>query len=342
MIGIEWRVRHFFHQEVARRIKRPDRMHIVIQPNLEGLEVSSRNISLKPQQLIGGLVEQLHCIHGPQRVSGEVAECARGPMNVLQDPLGVRGRGTAKVGFHLGSPDLGQVGHRDGAVQEAPLDLVSEDDVHGVGHFIALHPDQRGLAHHVERRVEVVRRGRAGELGEGALQLGQQVLAEGRMQRHHPLPQQRLTFVDAHAEVRVHGQPVVFQVPALLVKRVPGLVDSSREPLSEVALFEASSHSHVAWVGSSSEGVHRDVEAASVGVEPDLTSNGPAQCRLCFQVECSGEPAVVRPLFASLNLPQQRHQPLLDLLEDLVQASASHAALKLIQTDVVDRARGVD
>ena len=51
----------------------------------------------------------------------------------------------AQVLLVLGVPDLGQVLGGGGALEEALLDLVADQDVEGVGQLVGLGADQAGL-----------------------------------------------------------------------------------------------------------------------------------------------------------------------------------------------------
>mmetsp|Transcript_30291 Transcript_30291/g.58226 ORF Transcript_30291/g.58226 Transcript_30291/m.58226 type:complete len:217 (+) Transcript_30291:850-1500(+) len=146
----------------------------------------------------------------------------------------------------------------------------------------------------------------------------------------------------SHGKSLAHRQPVVLHIAALLVKRVAGLVDGTCESLRQIFCLEAGGHTHVGWVRPSCEGMHRHVQAAAVHIKPKVRGDGRAHSRLRVGVEVPRQPRLVRSRAALFDVPQQRHQPLLDLPEDLVQAVGGHASLVVVQAHVIGRAGGVD
>jgi hypothetical protein len=74
----------------------------------------------------------MHAHEVEQKDAKRYASAPHRVVHVLQAALRVVRRRHAEVGPHLLVPDLGHVGHRERAADEAALDLVPQDDVQRV------------------------------------------------------------------------------------------------------------------------------------------------------------------------------------------------------------------
>jgi hypothetical protein len=63
-------------------------------------------------------------------------------MDVLQAALDVVGRADVEALLEIGVPRLGQIRHRQCALENFLLQLIAQHDVHGIGELVRIHADQ--------------------------------------------------------------------------------------------------------------------------------------------------------------------------------------------------------
>ncbi len=137
-----------------------------------------------------------------QGVGREVAEKARIPVHVLHATVCVLARGgQPQIALHGVVPCLGQVGHREGAVQQLAFQLEAQDDVERVGDLVRVHADV-AACHPGDVAVQVV--SRPGGVGFAAAEVpadhwrqkADEFAAAADLQLH----QQRLAFVHGRTQ----------------------------------------------------------------------------------------------------------------------------------------------
>mmetsp|Transcript_85698 Transcript_85698/g.227709 ORF Transcript_85698/g.227709 Transcript_85698/m.227709 type:complete len:370 (+) Transcript_85698:383-1492(+) len=240
-------------------------------------------------------------------------------MNVLQATLCVVLWLHTEILLHLLIPDLRHIIDVDLALDETLLNLEAEDNVHRIGDLVGLNADERGSLDDVDSGVQVLRTLVRGEGSrEGRSKLRHEVLRKGLAEAHHSLPEQGLALVHGHARRGADRQAIMLGVAALLVEGMPCLVDRSRQPLHDVSSLKPRGHAHVCGVSSASERMHAHIQTALAKVETQGQGNLLAELRLLVGVKIALEPRRIRRRALLTQLGEEGHQPLLDLVEDLL------------------------
>jgi hypothetical protein len=128
---------------------------IVAEPGEEGGELALRELCVEVAGVLSRLLEELGGVEVAERVGGEVADRAVGPVDVLEAAAGVVGRGEAEVLAHLFVPRAGDVVWGEVAGEHGLLELEPEEDVEVVGGLVGVDADERG-ADVVDREDELV------------------------------------------------------------------------------------------------------------------------------------------------------------------------------------------
>mmetsp|Transcript_1361 Transcript_1361/g.4133 ORF Transcript_1361/g.4133 Transcript_1361/m.4133 type:complete len:475 (-) Transcript_1361:197-1621(-) len=322
---------------------RPHCVHLLAEPLAQRAELAPGNLRLERARAevgLGGVVD-LHRHDRAERVRREVADRAKGPVDVLQAAARIVGHVYAQVLLHAPHPVGRHLGNLHLAAEERALDVVPQDHVQRVRDLVRLDADAAGR-HAVVRAEEVGRRRLGGER-EARVEEGRRELPERLGLQHHPLPQQRLRLVHAHGERPRGGQPQALlpHVPPLLVQRVAALVDRRAEALRPVGRVSRR-HAHVLRARAAGEWVGRHVEPAVVERVAHLRRNvaGERRLRLGVPLVAKRERRVRRVDrrvggLLGVDRLEQRHQARAKLLEDLVEALCAHAALKRVERAVV-------
>ena len=99
------------------------------QPVQQRREIALADGIEQARDLRLGGAEQLRREHRTQRVAGEIAEAAERPVDVLQAARPIVGRGHADQLAHALVPGARQIGHRQIARDQLPLQAMAQDDV---------------------------------------------------------------------------------------------------------------------------------------------------------------------------------------------------------------------
>jgi hypothetical protein len=113
----------------------------VFQPGMQFFELTFPDLIVKVGDLFVDDLPNLEGDEVTEGVGGEVAEIAKGPVNVLEDSFGVVLGGDAEIFFETGVPYLRQVFDLEFPLKQTDLNFEAEHDVEVVGGFIGFNAD---------------------------------------------------------------------------------------------------------------------------------------------------------------------------------------------------------
>ena len=308
-------------------------MNLLTQPTAQALQVAGFQILLQGGQVRLDLLPKLRRQQIAQGVGREVAEEPQGPVHVLQASQAVVRGHQPQVVLHGGVPGLGDLPDLKASLQKRQLQLEAQHDVEVVGHLVGLDPHQRGLDA-VDGPMEVVQAEAGQLLGEGGHQAGIVVDPEGSTSADQVLPEPRLALVDPHRAAPLQGAVQEALGAALLVQRVPGLVQGSEDRATQKVLVEGVGNPHI-------PGRHRDAEGVLGLVDPtpvEVIAQGPGQAldvlALARDLEDLAQGGIVQlraPAHPAHQVDQATPQP----FEERAEPGGPHARFVALQESVV-------
>ena len=240
-------------------------MNVGLEPADQPREIAPGEVGAEPRQGVVGGLEQLRRRQRAQRIGREIAVRPVVPVDVLQAPLGVVGRGEPEELAHGVVPGAGQIPEREIAGDHRLLQPVAQNHVQGIGHLIGVDADHPGF-HQDAEAIDVVGLPRRAAAPEGVADHrrgeGQEFPAAAGLH----LDQQRLAFVQTHAARPAHRLVTPATRQALLVKGVAGLVQRRHHRRHEIRLVIARGDAHVLG-HAAAEGMVRDVETPARKIE---------------------------------------------------------------------------
>ena len=192
----------------------------------------------------------------PERVRGEVAEIASGPMGVLQTALSVGFGCDAEILFHFLVPHFGKVFNFQRTFNQRLFDFKADDDVERVGHFIGVDADEAPF-YSIDGPVKVFE-GKCGErFRVGLLQDGIEMFPEGQSVADEGFPKAGLAFVDGDRGGFAKRRSELFFREPLIVESMPALVQNGKDAGKWGVGMEMGRHADIFRMEKDAKGVHR-------------------------------------------------------------------------------------
>lgn len=264
-------------------------MHLFTEPEKDGLEVAGIEVIEKRGLIFLNGVVELGSVDAADRISGEVAEIASAPVHILQNTVGIGGRGDAEKFLHFVVPGSGELVDSEFVVDEGELEFVTEDDVEAIGEFVCFDADEGGFD-----QVDVVVPGVEAGVFEGgggcSLEDGVEVGPEVVVSADDVFPEAGLGFVEAQAwGVGDDGVLVFAAGEAEFVEGVSGFVHGGEEGEGGAVAFVVGGDADVGVGEGGGEGVGGDVESGFVWWEVHVFKEVGAEGLLLFEGEGAGE-----------------------------------------------------
>lgn len=188
-----------FFDESMRGVLAAILMDMGFEPVADEGEVALGKLGLPVGMVVGKFFKELCSVEVAEGVGGEISHAAKRPVDVLETAKRVGGRGDAKEVVHFLIPDFGDIFYLEGSFDEHFFDFKPENHVEGVGDLIGFNADE-GRFDGIDGEIELIK-GDVFELGEGRLELGEEVVPEGTCAADACLPKARLAFIDAEGNL---------------------------------------------------------------------------------------------------------------------------------------------
>ncbi len=119
---------------------------ILPQPLEQGAEIPFCDGGIKVRQRGACSVEQLRGVHSAKGIGWEIAKAAVGPVDILHAAVAVVAHGRdAQPVLHLLIPQGRNVLYLNLTVDQRSLNLIAQDHMRGVAHFVSIHADEARL-----------------------------------------------------------------------------------------------------------------------------------------------------------------------------------------------------
>ena len=309
------------------------------EPAGDAGQVALGNVSINVTQILLHLGNDLCTVGTAQRIGGEVADHAACPVAVLEAAVLVVGDIHAQIFLVHAVPLGGNVRHRQGAVDEALLDLVADHHVDAIREFVALSSDQGGLGL-VDRTVEHPGIDVCQLLREQLLQLGEHQLHEGTAAADEVLVKTALALVDGHGSAASQIGKFVGVAAAQLVEGMAALVDDGVHGEGQVLLVVVGGDADVLIIKGKGVGMLGLSQAAVALIQAQNIHQILGVDLLQFHGVCQVQEAVV-DLLLFLGGGQQGYDGTAELGEESVQSLHVHALFELVEQGVIGQHVGV-